>query len=67
MLKEATGLAGGALLFSPLGMPILFHGISGIVVGGAGLFVANAVMKQVKDLLPTQPSSIQTEVNQTEE
>ena len=49
MLKEATGLAGGALLFSPLGMPILFHGLSGIVVGGAGLFVADAVLKQVVD------------------
>jgi hypothetical protein len=47
MLKEAGGLAGGALLFSPLGMPILLHGVAGVVVGGAGLFVADAVLKQV--------------------
>jgi hypothetical protein len=67
MLKEATGLAGGALLFSPLGMPVLFHGLSGIVVGGAGLFVANAVVKQVKELLPAMPSPLQPEVNQSEE
>ncbi len=49
MLKEAGGLAGGALIFSPLGMPLLFHGLAGIVVGGAGLFVADAVLKQVVD------------------
>ncbi|MFZ4524073.1 MAG: hypothetical protein ACOYOE_00630 [Chlorobium sp.] len=47
MLKEAGGLAGGALIFSPLGMPLLFHGLAGVVVGGAGLFVADAVLKQV--------------------
>ncbi len=47
MLKEAGGLAGGALIFSPLGMPILLHGVAGVLVGGAGLFVADAVLKQV--------------------
>ena len=49
MLKEAGGLAGGALLFSPLGMPFLLHGVAGILVGGAGLFVVDAVVKQVVD------------------
>jgi len=49
MLKEAGGLAGGALIFSPLGMPFLLHGVAGILVGGAGLFVADAVLKQVVD------------------
>jgi hypothetical protein len=47
MIKEAAGLAGGVLLFPPLGMPVMLHGIAGIVVGGAGLFVADAVLKQV--------------------
>jgi hypothetical protein len=47
MLKEAGGLAGGALIFSPLGVPILLHGVAGVLVGGAGLFVADAVLKQV--------------------
>ncbi|NMW20043.1 MAG: hypothetical protein HKK67_00090 [Chlorobiaceae bacterium] len=65
MLKEATGLAGGALLLSPIGMPILLHGISGVVVGGAGLFVANAVINQVKSLIPIQPPPL--EMNQSEE
>jgi hypothetical protein len=47
MLKEAGGIVGGALVFSPLGVPILLHGLAGVVVGGAGLFVADAVVKQV--------------------
>ncbi len=49
MIKEAGGLAGGALIFSPLGMPFLLHGVAGILVGGAGLFVVDAVVKQVVD------------------
>ena len=49
MLKEAGGLAGGALIFSPLGMPFLLHGVAGLLVGGAGLFVADAVIKKVVD------------------
>lgn len=56
MLKEAGGLVGGALIFSPIGMPILLHGVAGAVVGGAGLFVADAVLKQmagtVSNLVP---------------
>lgn len=54
MLKEAVGLVGGVLLFSPLGVPILLHGASGIVVGGAGLFVADAVLNQVGNLIQNQ-------------
>ena len=55
MLKEAAGVAGGALLFSPLGVPILLHGLSGIVVGGAGLFVVDAVLKQVGTVIQNPP------------
>ena len=47
MLKEAGGLAVGALVFSPLGMPFFLHGVAGILVGGAELFVADAVLRQV--------------------
>jgi|UniRef100_Q3AUC9 hypothetical protein len=57
-LKEAGGLAGGALLLTPLtplGVPLLLHGVAGIVVGGAGLFVADAVLKQVAET--TKPQS----------
>ncbi len=49
MIKEVGGLAGGALIFSPIGMPFLLHGVAGVIVGGAGLFVADAVLKQVVD------------------
>ena len=66
MLKEAAGVAGGAFLFSPLGMPILFHGVSGILVGGAGLFVVDAVLKQVVTLLPTMPSPLQQNITRSE-
>jgi hypothetical protein len=47
MLKEAGSLAGGALIFSPLGMPFLLHGVAGIIVGGAGLAIADTVLKQM--------------------
>ncbi|MEI7789350.1 MAG: hypothetical protein WCI23_11930 [Chlorobiaceae bacterium] len=67
MLKEAGGLAGGALIFSPLGMPFLLHGVAGILVGGAGLFVADAVVKQVVDtaskLIPQSGTSVSGEQN----
>jgi len=53
MLKEAGGIVGGALVFSPLGMPILLHGIAGVLVGGAGVFVADAVLKQVVETVNT--------------
>ena len=49
MLKKAGGLVGGALVLSPLGVPFLLHGVAGVVVGGAGLFVADAVIKQVAE------------------
>jgi len=50
MLKEAAGV-GGALLLTPLGVPIALHGIAGIIVGGAGLFVVDAVLKQAEDIM----------------
>jgi hypothetical protein len=68
MLKEAAAVAGGALIFSPLGVPILLHGLSGIVVGGAGLIAVDAVLKQVGTLIPTPSSqSDHSEENQSEE
>ncbi len=45
----AAGLAGGALMFSPLGFPILFHGVSGAVVGGLGLYAANAIIGKIAE------------------
>jgi hypothetical protein len=60
MLKEAAGVAGGALLFTPLGVPIALHGIAGILIGGAGLLVVDAVLKQVEDIVqnPVSQSGI---------
>jgi len=49
MLKEAAGITGGAVFLTPLGLPLALHGIAGILVGGAGLFVADAVMKKVEE------------------
>jgi len=67
MLKEAAVLAGGALIFSPLGIPILIHGLSGVVIGGAGLIVADAMLKQVGTLIQDSSStSEQSEANQSE-
>lgn len=43
----AASLAGGAFMLTPLGLPFLFHGVSGIVVGGLGLYTANAVLKEI--------------------
>ena len=45
----AAGLAGGAVMFSPLGFPFLFHGLSGIVVGGLGAYAANAVIGKIAE------------------
>jgi len=61
MLKEAGGIVGGALVFSPLGMPFLLHGVAGVLVGGAGLFVVNAVARQVVDVVGTKASQPQAE------
>ena len=45
MLKEAAGIAGGALLLPPLGLSIVACGLPGLLMVGAGLFVVDAVMK----------------------
>jgi len=60
MLKEIGGLAGVALMFSPVGMPFLLHGFAGIVVGGAGLVFADAVLKQMLENIPKQVSQTQS-------
>lgn len=44
-----AGLVGGAVMLSPLGFPFLFHGVSGIIVGGLGLYAANAVMGKIAE------------------
>jgi hypothetical protein len=48
MLKEAAGIAGGALLLPPLGISMVACGLPGLLVIGAGMFVADAIMKDIK-------------------
>ncbi len=67
VVNKAAGvatLAGSAVMFSPLGMPFLFHGLSGVVIGGLGLYaagkVAGSVLEQNAASLPEKapdPSS----------
>ena len=47
MLKEAAGIAGGALLLPPLGVSIVACGLPGVLVAGAGIYLADAVLKGV--------------------
>ncbi|UZJ36600.1 MULTISPECIES: hypothetical protein [Prosthecochloris] len=48
MLKTAAGVAGGALLFSPVGMPIV-HGIAGLAVASLGLIAAGSAVGAITD------------------
>lgn len=48
MLKETVGVAAGAaLILSPLGIPLASCGLPGLIVAGAGLFLVDAVMKDI--------------------
>jgi len=42
-------------------MPLLLHGLAGVVVGWAGLFVVDAVVKQVVEVVGTMASQHQSE------
>ena len=57
MLKDAAAAAGGAILLTPLGMPFVMHGVAGMLVGGAGLFVADSLLKQVLEAMDTSQGS----------
>ncbi len=48
VLKTAAGVAGGALLFSPVGMPIV-HGIAGLAVASLGLIAAGSAIGAITD------------------
>jgi hypothetical protein len=51
MLKETASVAGAAIIFSPLGMPIVAHGLAGLVVGNLGLYLVDVVLKDIKNSL----------------
>ena len=62
LVKTAVGVAGGAAILSPVGMPIV-HGLAGIAVVGMGVFAVGslafkaigAVTGMENPLLPKQP------------
>ncbi|MGB0132007.1 hypothetical protein [Chlorobium sp.] len=60
MLKDAAAAAGGAILLTPLGMPFVMHGVAGMLVGGAGLFIADSLMKQVVEAMSNPSGSDET-------
>jgi len=50
MVKTAVGVAGGAALFSPVGMPIV-HGLAGLAVAGLGIFAAGTIVMKTAEAL----------------
>lgn len=48
MLKEAVGIAGGAVLLPPLGVAALACGLPGILAAGAGLYLAKKGFEQLQ-------------------
>jgi len=48
MLKETVSAVGTAFLFSPFGMPIVAHGVAGLIIGTAGLHLVNGVINDIK-------------------
>ncbi|ACD90434.1 conserved hypothetical protein [Chlorobium limicola DSM 245] len=60
MLKDAAAAAGGAILLTPLGMPFVMHGVAGMLIGGAGLFIADSLMKQVVEVMNNQSGTPET-------
>jgi len=58
-IKKVVGVAGGAVLLAPVGMPIL-HGICGIAVAGLGLLAAGTLVTKTvsalsADMKPQNP------------
>lgn len=42
VMKTVVGVAGGAALLSPIGMPIV-HGLAGLAVAGLGIFTVGSL------------------------
>lgn len=45
MLKKAAAITGGVIMLPPLGAAVMSCGVPGLLVAGAGLFLANTMMK----------------------
>ena len=48
LMKTAAGVAGGALLFSPVGMPIV-HGLAGLAIASLGAIAVGSAVGAVTD------------------
>jgi|GEM_PF-1928204 len=48
MLKETVSAVGAAFVFSPFGMPVIAHGVAGLIIGTAGLHLVNGVINDIK-------------------
>jgi hypothetical protein len=67
MLKEAACIAGAAFMFSPIGMPFTAHGIAGLIVGTAGLHLANTIVEDIKDAMENSKNENRQDGKKAEE
>jgi hypothetical protein len=58
LVKTAVGVAGGAALFSPVGMPIV-HGLAGLAVAGLGIFAAGTIVVKAAEALTGMQNPLQ--------
>jgi len=63
MLKEAAAVTGGALLLPPIGVSIVACGLPGLLIAGAGLFFADAMIKENR----TSAAPVSDPANEREE
>jgi hypothetical protein len=49
LIKPAATIAGGMFLFSPLGIPLYFRGVSRVFLAGLGGFLAGRAAEKVVD------------------
>jgi len=49
MINKAVGAVGTALMFTPLGVPLVAHSVAGLLVGTVGLNLINGVIGDVKE------------------
>lgn len=64
MLKETVNTIGAAFALSPLGLPIVAHGVAGLIIGTAGLHLVNGVINDIKsagDTIKRESSSSRDE------
>ncbi|MBC8524289.1 MAG: hypothetical protein ISR54_04485 [Chlorobium phaeobacteroides] len=60
-LLTAVGIGSAALLFPPIGVPLVIHAVSGALVGGIGIAAAGVllgpVISNMPQIKPGQPQN----------